>query len=203
MRNTARGGSIAKGSAAEKRAKEQVVMNLGLDEAAQLTAEGREAAEGQEDLAAAIAELGRIGSIDNLLSFERWLLDHQLEYKANTPVMEGSLETAIAESERAVATLAMLRDPATYRILDQGIQSPKRRAGGLPLDDARMFFTSHAARIQNLEKAVGSLEEKQVLQERRNNLIIAGSTYRAMQKRVLGVTKEKSTAKNNNNDLGR
>ena len=178
-------------------------MNRGLAEVAQLTKAGREEAEGQEALAAAIAELGRIGSIDNVLSFEQWYLREQLKHEANTPVMEGSLETAIAESERAVATLAMLRDPVAYKMVDAALQSPKRRSGGLPLDDARMFFTSHAARIQNLEKGVGSLEEKKVLQERRNNLIIAGSTYRAMQKRVLGVTKEKSTAKNNNNDLGR
>ena len=178
-------------------------MSRGREQATQLTAQGRKAAQAQAKLAETIAEVGRSGSIDNVLSFEQWFLRDQLKYEANTPVMEGSLQAAIAESGRAVATLAMLRDPARYKILDEGLGNPKRRSGGLPLDDARMFFTSHAARIQNLEKAVGSLEEKKVLQERRNNLIIAGATYRSMQKRVLGVKREKSASKEKGHDLAR
>ena len=166
----ARGGLTAEGKAAAKAVGEDVVDSWAASEAIQQSFTARVRAEAQADLAQSLDTLRGTDDIDNMLAAERGILNHQRRHEANTPIMVTSLDTGIKECEQAIMMLGVVRDPVEYRKLDKLNQHHSKRVGHVPKDDARNFFNGHRQRLQNLEKAVGSAEDKKVLKARRKNM---------------------------------
>ena len=131
--------------------------------------------------------LGKTGDPKLMLEYELALLQEERKNLSNSKTQEGSLDTAI---EGAMATLKLLekvRSPESYRSVDEDHSTRKRRSGGLPLDEAREFFKSHNSRLLNLDKAILSDEEKELIDIRRANIRKAGKMYIALQKQTLGI----------------
>ena len=134
-----------------------------------------------------VTELGKTGNAKLMLEYELALLQEERQYLSNSTVQKGSLDTAI---EGAMATLRLLekvRSPESYRSVDEEHTTRKRRSGGLPLDEAREFFKSHNSRLLNLDKAILSDEEKELIDIRRANIRKAGKIYIALQQQALGI----------------
>ena len=135
-----------------------------------------------------VAEIGKTGDDRYILETELAVLQEERNYLSNSKTQEGSLDTAI---EGAMATLRLLekvRSPESYRSVDEEHTTRKRRSGGLPLDEAHEFFKSHNSRLLNLDKAILSDEEKELIDIRRANIRKAGKIYIAMQQQALGIT---------------
>ena len=126
------------------------------------------------------------GDIDNMLAGELLILKHERQHYANTPIMVTSLDTGIKECVQTIGMLGKVRDAAEYRKLDNDHQHHSKRVGDLPKDDARSFFSGHRQRLQNLEKGIGSVEDKKLLKARLKNIERAARLYKAMQLRALG-----------------
>ena len=101
--------------------------------------------------------------------------------------MRTSLEASLAEHAVATRMLGTVRDPKEYRRVDATHRLPKNRTGGVPRDEARQFFRSHAARLLNQDKARLDESEKRVLDKRRLNMRHAEKLYSALQERALGI----------------
>ena len=158
---------------------------MAANEAAQQSKPARTTASAQADVARALDMLRDTGDIDNMLATEQAILKHERQHYANTPIMVTSLDTAIKECGRTILMLDKVRDPVAYRRLDDEHHHHSRRVGDLPKDDARTFFSGHRQRLQNLEKAVGSVEDKKVLKARRLNIEKATALYKGLQERAL------------------
>ena len=182
----ARAGLIGDGRAAEKRVDELIVASWFTHRAAERSGPVRSEARAQVRLARALDTLGRTADIDRILVAERKILAHQLQHEANTQIMKGSLRAAIGECDQAVVMLGMVRDPKVYRQVDAGHQIPKKRIHDLPKDGGRAFYTAHSMRIKNLQKAVGSKEDKKVLAARLTNVRVAEPIYEDLQATALG-----------------
>ena len=107
--------------------------------------------------------------------------------------MRTSLETSLAEHAVATRMLDRVRDPAAYREVDANFSLPRNRTGGVPRDEARQFFRSHAARLLNQDKSRLDESEKRVLDERRSNMRHAEKLYVALQERALGIEADQSS----------
>ena len=101
--------------------------------------------------------------------------------------MRTSLEASLTEHAVATGLLETVRDPKEYRRVDAAHWLPKNRTGGVPRDEARQFFRSHAARLLNQDKARLDESEKRVLDQRRLNMRHAEKLYAALQERALGI----------------
>ena len=84
--------------------------------------------------------------------------------------MRTSLETSIAELGVATRMVGRVSDRAAYREFSEGFSLPRNRIGGVPRDEARQFFRSHAARLLNRDKSRLDESEKRVLDRRRLNM---------------------------------
>lgn len=83
--------------------------------------------------------------------------------------------------------LPRVRDDGWYRAFDQGHADPKSRIGGVPVDDARLFFRSHRTRLRNLASAGGTDEKMRALAGRRKMVDAAERIYRRLQMVALGL----------------
>ncbi len=101
--------------------------------------------------------------------------------------MRTSLDTSLSEHAVATRMLDRVRDPAEYRKIDATFSLSRNRIRGVPRDEARQFFRSHAARLLNQDKSRLDESEKRVLDKRRLNMRHAEKLYTALQERALGV----------------
>ncbi len=145
----------------------------------------------QEQLRKSLAEIGKTGDPDTILSAERSILINDLEHYGNSPAMRGSLQGALNEHKAALRLLARVREPDRYREIDETHSLPKNRVGGVPRDEARQFFRSHSARLLNMDKSRLDKVEKTIIEERRGNLRIAEKGYTALQRKALGLGPER------------
>ena len=129
----------------------------------------------------------RAGDLDTLLATEKAILESELQLHANSRAMRTSLETSIAELDVATRMVGRVRDQAAYREFSEGFSLPRNRIGGVPRDEARQFFRSHAARLLNQDKSRLDESEKRVLDRRRLNMRHAEKLYAALQERALGI----------------
>lgn len=129
----------------------------------------------------------RTGDLSCILRVEEIVLRNELERYANSRAMRTSLETSLAEHAVATRMLDRVRDPAAYREVDANFSLPRNRTGGVPRDEARQFFRSHAARLLNQDKSRLDESEKRVLDKRRLNMRHAEKLYAALQERALGI----------------
>ena len=135
-----------------------------------------------------VTELGKTGNAKLMLEYELALLQEERQYLSNSTVQKGSLDTAIEAAKITLGLFEKVQSPESYRTIDESHSTRKRRSGGLPLDEAREFFKSHNSRLLNLDKAILSDEEKELIDIRRANIRKAGKIYIALQQQVLGIT---------------
>ena len=134
-----------------------------------------------------LSTIRRSDDLDSILAFERAILKHDLRHHANSQAMRTSLDNSIAVLEVATRLLDAVRDPGAYRAIDAGYRMPGNRTGGVPRDEARQFFRSHATRLLNQDKSRLEESEKRVLDQRRLNMRHAEKLYTALQERALGL----------------
>ena len=127
------------------------------------------------------------GSAEFIVAMEKALVQHDLEYYANSKTMIGSLNTALSEFAMIERQLGKVDDPAKYKATDQSFGLAKNRSKGLPLDEARQAFKSHYARLVNLDKAPLDDLQKKLIEARKSGFHRAQQQYIARQADTLGV----------------
>lgn len=140
-----------------------------------------------------LRDVGRSSDLDAILATERAILGNDLQRYANSRAMRSSLETSLTEIDTATRMLGRVRDRAAYREVDASFRLPKNRTGGVPRDEARQFFRSHAARLLNQDKSRLDESEKRVLDQRRLNMRHAEKLYTALQERAIGIVPDRGT----------
>ena len=133
-------------------------------------------------------DLGKNGTISDIISAEKSLLAFELAYYANSKAMKGSLEDALFDLAITEKLVQTIQNPASYKAVDESHARPRNRVGGLPRDEARQFFKSHWTRLLNQDKARLDLIDKQIIDARRANIRTAEKQYEAMQQIALGIT---------------
>jgi hypothetical protein len=134
-----------------------------------------------------VREVGKSGDLALMVATEKAIVNGELEHYANSGSMVSSLNTAIMELTGIEKLLAIVDDKQEYSRVDQSHSFPKNREKGLPLDEARQAFKSHYARLNNLDKARLSEDEKQIIDARKSNLYQAGKRYAERQAKTLGI----------------
>ena len=127
------------------------------------------------------------GSAELVVAMEKAMVQHDLEYYANSKTMIGSLNTALSEFAMIERQLGKVDDPAKYKATDQSFGLAKNRSKGLPLDEARQAFKSHYARLVNLDKAPLDDQQKKLIEARKSGFHRAQQLYIARQANTLGV----------------
>ncbi len=134
-----------------------------------------------------LTSIRQSGDLEGILDTEKAILEHDLQHHVNSRAMRTSLEASLAEHAVATGLLETVRDPKEYRRVDAAHRLPRNRTGGVPCDEARQFFRSHAARLLNQDKSRLDESEKRVLDKRRLNMRHAEKLYAALQERALGI----------------
>lgn len=148
-----------------------------------------EAAQETSDFLAGVVETGDIRMLLEIeaISLQRWLDTRSFSMNDNASIRAGLRQCGDALK----ALNKMETDPVGYRgIMDT--QHEKDIKGGLPLDAARKFFASHAARLQNL-KPLLSDPEKRLIEQRQKSLQKIQSIYIDMQKAIFDEKPAKAT----------
>lgn len=136
--------------------------------------------------------------LNHLLAAERKFLENELERHADSKPAKGSLEEALEGLSVTEQLVVKIRDPDEYRRVNEAYARPRTsRIGGVPRDEARQFFSSHAARLVNLDKARMTPSERAVVNQRKINIRTAEKIYIGMQEQALGLP-----AKSTGQDLG-
>ena len=141
----------------------------------------------RQTLLADVKAISESGSAELVVAMEKALVQHDLEYYANSKTMIGSLNTALSEFAMIERQLAKVDDPEKYKATDQSFGLAKNRSKGLPLDEARQAFKSHYARLVNLDKAPLDDLQKKLIEARKSGFHRAEQQYIARQARTLGV----------------
>ena len=139
--------------------------------------------------------IGQSGDLSLILTAERGFLENDLQQYANSPAMRSSLTTALLEMKAAERLLGKVSDPGAYRQIDEEHSLPKNRAGDLPRDEARQFFSAHAARLLNQDKSRLDDDEKRVIDQRKRNIRAGHDLYKALQRAALGLAPAPSKTK--------
>jgi predicted nucleotidyltransferase len=132
-------------------------------------------------------EMESVRDIPVLLAAERLILTHELHNFANSPEDHNSIQTALnqlADAEKAM-NIVMLSD-AYQKATDT--YAAKRMENGLPQDGFREFIKSHVTRLTNRLAGQLSGSEKEILRQRKANLLAARDAYIALQRKALKST---------------
>ena len=121
-----------------------------------------------------------------MIASERLIVEHDLEYHANSRAMVSSLTTALNEIQAIERHVGMVDDPVQYRVVNRAYSLPRNRRAGLPFDEARQALASHQARLGNMDKSRLGDEEKGIIDARRAVMQAAGRLYAARQAASLG-----------------
>ncbi len=148
--------------------------------------------ETRADLLNQVKAVGKSGDLDLILAVEGVFLRNDLDRHANSKGMADSLVAALAELGSAERHVQLVRDPAAYKAIDETYSLPKNRlpkgnAAGVPHDEARQFFKSHATRLLNQDRSRLDPEEKQLIDQRKANIRAAEKVYTALQRQALGL----------------
>jgi hypothetical protein len=154
------------------------------------TAAAKKLKKERDDLLEQVRMIGKNSDLALMVATEKAIVNSDLEHYANSKGMVSSLNAAITELTGIERLLAIVDDEQEYRRVDQAHSFPKNREKGLPLDEARQAFKSHYARLNNLDRARLSDDEKAIIDARKSNLFQAGKLYAERQARTLGVAIE-------------
>ena len=163
------------------------LLEKGFTEAVDKTPEARRRAKLRASLLQDLKDVGQNGDLSLILATERRFLENDLQQYANSPAMRDSLTAALAEMKAADRLLGKVSDPGAYRQVDEEHSLPKNRAGDLPRDEARQFFSAHAARLLNQDKSRLDDDEKRVIDQRKRNIRAGHDLYKALQRTALGL----------------
>ena len=141
----------------------------------------------RQTLLADVKAISTSGNAELIVAMEKALVQHDLEYYANSKTMIGSLNTALSEFAMIERQLGKVDDPAKYKATDQSFGLARNRSKGLPLDEARQAFKSHYARLVNLDKAPLDDLQKKLIEARKSGFHRAQQQYIERQARTLGV----------------
>ena len=133
-----------------------------------------------------LEEIHLSGELDTALAAEELCLRRELTTYSNSPEETRSLSTALEQLNEAKQALRIVRDPDIYRAATLTYSS-KRRENLLPLDAFREFVRSHATRLGNRMASQISRQEKIILQQRKENLIMMNEKYKNLQKEALEI----------------
>ena len=147
----------------------------------------RKVTEFRQTLLTDVKAISTNGSAELIVAMEKALVQHDLEYYANSKTMTGSLNTALSEFAMIERQLGKVDDPAKYKATDQSFGLAKNRSKGLPLDEARQAFKSHYARLVNLDKAPLDDLQKNLIEARKSGFYRAEQQYIARQANTPGV----------------
>ncbi|MDR3056473.1 MAG: hypothetical protein LBU53_13960 [Zoogloeaceae bacterium] len=134
-----------------------------------------------------VKRVGKSEDLALMVASEKAIVEDELTNHANSKGMVSSLNAALAELTATEKLLAIVDDEARYKQVDQSYSLPKNREKGLPLDEARQAFKSHYARLNNLDRARLSEDEKKIIDARKSNMFQAGKLYAQRQTKTLGV----------------
>ena len=133
-------------------------------------------------------DVGKNGTISDILAAEKSLLAFELAYYANSKAMKGSLDSSLHELSACERMLRKVQQPNIYKDVNDDHSLPRNRVGGLPRDEARQFFKSHWTRLLNQDKGRLDRLDKDIIDVRRANMRTAEKQYIAMQQIALGIT---------------
>lgn len=146
--------------------------------------------ETRSELRGMVQQVGESGDLNLILEIEKRLLAEELQNRVAAPGQATALQNALKDLEIAADLVSRVRDPDAYWAVaaDHRRDRNKDRIGA-PLDEARQFFNSHAARLTRAVSALGQgdASEKQLLAVRRGNISAAHKLYRELQGRALGI----------------
>ncbi|GHT81793.1 hypothetical protein AGMMS49960_05260 [Betaproteobacteria bacterium] len=132
-------------------------------------------------------EIGKSGSLEDIIFAEKAIVTFGLEEYANSASMKSSLVAAQKELEAIEANIALVAQPEVYRQIDVSLSLPKLRdSHDLPLDGARTAFRSHRTRLGNYDRSRSDDLEKSIIQARQQNIRIAEKIYIERQEHALG-----------------
>jgi hypothetical protein len=134
-----------------------------------------------------VREIGKSGDPALMVAIEKVIVNGDLEHYANSKGMVSSLDAAITELTGIEKLLAVVDDKQEYSRVDRAYSFSKNRENNLPLDEARQAFKSHHARLNNLDRARLSEDEKKIIDARKSNIFQAGKRYTERQAKTLGV----------------
>jgi len=134
-----------------------------------------------------LQNVNRSNDLALMIETERVIVKGDLKHYANSKSMTGSLKTALNELSVIEMHLALVNNPAQYRIVDQAHTLPKNRKLGLPHDEACQALASHHARLDNLDKSRLDETEKDLIDARKAVIAHAAKLYRQRQADTLGI----------------
>lgn len=144
----------------------------------------------RNNLVLGVRNFARDGTIEDMVGLERRIIVTELARPWNSARKEASLKAALAQADAASEMIKKVQhDPEAYLITDRDHSLPANRRGGLPHDQASQFFTSHLARLRNMDKSRLNESDSELLAARIAAMIKAQSIYRALQEAALGIGK--------------
>ena len=149
--------------------------------------ESRERLLHSKGLAISLAVLQEIAAgkdVELLLAVEEITLKQELLFYVNAPEEKNSVTTAIGQLHEALACLDIVKHAEHYRAATTTFPG-KQKLNDLPLDGFREFIKSHTTRLTNRLAGQLSGPEKEILRQRKANLLVAKDVYVALQKKAL------------------
>ena len=126
-------------------------------------------------------------NITLILGVEEIVLRQELAVYTNSPEQHNSITTAIEQLQDAKASLNIVSNPKQYQIATATYPANQKEAG-LPVDSFRAFLKSHSTRLTNRMASALSVPEKDILRQRKENLIVVKELYVALQRKALGTS---------------
>ncbi len=142
----------------------------------------------QKQMVKIIQAIGKTRDINLIMTAEKAINVHELEFYTNSKPMESSLKQTLKSIQITENLINIVKnDLATYQNISMSYSDTKNRLNGLPLDEARQFFKSQSARFVNMDKSPLSNDKKATVAARKFNIRLAGDIYIDLQKAALGL----------------
>ena len=122
-----------------------------------------------------------------IVAVEKAFNQTELDQFGDSPRMRNSLREAIKGMEVIEAHLIYLKDPEKYRFINETHTLSKNRKGDLPYDEARQAIRSHMTRLNNLDTSRMDEAEREILEQRKENIQTAEEAYIPLQKTALDI----------------
>jgi hypothetical protein len=144
-----------------------------------------------------LREIGKAGILAEILSAERFLNQNDLEQHVNSSGMAKDLRVALEKLDGIDEHIAMWNDPQGALVLVKANRYASHQRDGLPFDEGRQSFRMLHTRLERMDSDRLPIDEKGVLAERRNNLVIGQKLYKEIQAKALGIdlTRKRTTAR--------
>ncbi len=148
---------------------------------------GKDEAIAQKQIVKVLQAINKTRDINMIMSAEKAINIHELQYYTNSKPMESSIKQTLTSINITNNLISIIQnEPDKYINHANLFQEIKNKIGDLPNDEARQFFKAQSVRFVNMSKAPLSTDKKATIDQRKNNIRIAGEIYADMQKNMLG-----------------